>query len=281
MSVTSIQFIGLFVVMMNSGMGVHILLPHFPGTVYADHISVIQYDPDQASSTTWPGVTNCGPGNTLRCAPVDVETITFSGASDPSPSDIVGDIPHLQCCCASMTDLLPKYKDPADAGKLSAHILVEKGAVEAIATVSGRVDTWVTMHSTDPTGITVIANAGTPSSFNIVFKPGAQFTILNSMPTTPTSPVHYLAYYLMGSGSDTCTALPTDGAPCAPQASQCDIPKPAKPAAKPAAKTTTNTSTKIAAKKPAKKGVKPPPAPKPPVVKAADVDINCANTHWP
>ncbi len=34
MSVTSIQFIGLFVVMMNSGAGLHILLPHFPGTPF-------------------------------------------------------------------------------------------------------------------------------------------------------------------------------------------------------------------------------------------------------
>src|SRR3954465_7448212 len=82
MSVTSIQFIGLFVVMMNSGTGLHILLPHFPGTPYANHVSVIQYSPDQVSSATWPGVTPCGPNDSMRCAPVSTETITFGGATD-------------------------------------------------------------------------------------------------------------------------------------------------------------------------------------------------------
>src|SRR5438270_7126506 len=107
MSVTSIQFIGLFVVMMNTGSGLHILLPHFPGTPYADHISDIQYDPNQVTSVTWPGVTACGPNNSLRCAPINVETITFAGAADPSPTDVIGDIPHLRCCCTAMTDILP------------------------------------------------------------------------------------------------------------------------------------------------------------------------------
>lgn len=221
MSVTSIQFIGLFVVMMNGGAGLHILLPHFPGTPFADHVSVIQYSPDQVTSSTWPGVANCGPSGTLRCAPIDVETITFSGAIDPAPVDIVGAIPHLRCCCASMTDILPKYKDPNASGKLSAHIFVDLGIAEAIAADNGRVDTWVTMHSVDPIGITVTANAGTSSSSNIVFKPGAQFTILNSATDTPTTPPHFLAYYLMGSGSSTCTAVPTDGPPCAPQTTEC------------------------------------------------------------
>jgi hypothetical protein len=238
MSVTSIQFIGLFVVMVNTGAGLHILLPHFPGTPYAGHISVIQYSPGDVSSSTWTGVTTCGSGGSLLCAPIDLETITFSGAVDPSPGDVVGAIPHLRCCCASMTDILPKYKDPAATGKLSAHIFVEHGAVEAISDVNGRTDTWVTMHSVDPTGITVTANAGTSGSVNIVFKPGAPFTILNTMTSTDTTPPHYLAYYLMGSGSSTCSAVPTDGAPCAAQTTECTLTKKAtlksaKPLAKP------------------------------------------------
>ena len=225
MSITSIQFIGLFVVMMNSGAGLHILLPHFPGTPFADHISVIQYSPADVSSLTWAGVTACGPSGSLRCAPINLETITFTGAVDPSPMDIVGAIPHLRCCCPSMTDILPKYKDPNATGKVSAHIFVAHGVAEAITDASGRTDTWVTMHSTDPVGITVTANAGTSGSANIVFKPGAQFTILNTMTVTETSPNHFLAYYLMGTGSSTCTAVPTDGPPCAAQATECILTK--------------------------------------------------------
>lgn len=225
MSVTSIQFIGLFVIMMNSGAGLHILIPHFPGTPFANHIPVIQYSPNDISSLTWPGVTSCGPNGSLRCAPINLETITFSGASDPSPSDIVGAIPHLRCCCSTMTDILPKYKDPNASGKLSAHIFVEHGVAEAIADPDGRTDTWVTMHSIDPTGITVTANAGTSGSVNIVFKPGAPFTILNTPAGADTATPHFLAYYLMGTGSSTCTAVPTGGPPCAAQTTECVLSK--------------------------------------------------------
>jgi formylmethanofuran dehydrogenase subunit D len=260
MSITSIQFIGLFVVMMNSGAGLHILLPHFPGTPFAAHTSVIQYSPNQVSSIRWPGVTNCGPNGSLRCAPINVETITFSGASDPSPSDIVGAIPHLRCCCASITDILPKYKDPAATGKLSAHILIEHGVAEAIANMEGRTDTWVTMHSSDPTGITVKANAGTSASSNIVFKPGAKFAIMNTMPDTETTSPHFLAYYLMGVGNNSCSAVPSDGAPCAAGATDCALSK----------------KTSVKAVKPSVNKKRTPV-----VAIITDIDMNCSNSHWP
>jgi len=263
MSITSIQFIGLFVVMMNSGSGLHILLPHFPDTPFADHISVIQYNPAQVSSSSWPGVTACGPDGALRCAPIDLETITFAGAVDPAPGDIIGSIPHLRCCCASMIDILTKYKDPAATGKLSAHIFIEHGIAEAITGSNGRTDTWVTMHSSDPNGITLHGTAGT-SSFNIVFNAGAQFTIQNNTIPTPTTPPHFLAYYLMGVGSSTCTSVPTDGPPCAPQEGECVIPK---------------LSTK---KQPSRIRHRP-------VTQAVkqlhpirlDTDAACSNSHWP
>jgi hypothetical protein len=262
MSVTSIQFIGLFVVLMNSGAGLHILLPHFPGTPYADHTSVIQYSPDQVSSTTWPGVTNCGPDDTLRCAPINLETISFSGASDPSPTDVVGNIPHLRCCCPTMTGILRKYRDPNSSGKLSAHFFITQGVAEAIAAANGRTDTWVTMHSTDPDGITVTAVASATSSFNIVFKPGAQITILNSTTTSPTTPNHFLAYYLMGSGSSTCTAVPTGGPPCAASGPVCVIP------GKQSSKAVIRSSAATKRSGPV-------------TATPLDVDPDCANSHWP
>jgi hypothetical protein len=262
MSVTSIQFIGLFVVMMNTGTGLHIVLPHFPGTPYEEHTSVIQYAPEVVASASWPGITACGPDGSLRCAPIDVETITFSGASDPPPTDISGNISHLRCCCQSMTDILPKYKDPKATGKLAAHIFVEHGIVKAITATNGRVDTWVTEHSVDPTGITVIGNnAG--GSFNIVFKPGAQFSILNSMPESPTMP-HFLAYYLMGVGSNKCTSTPTNDSACAPRTTDCSLRTPVAAPRKPAVK----------------------PAVMLPVVQGKKVSplgatIDCSNAHWP
>lgn len=265
MSATSIQFIGLFVVMLNSGLGLHILLPHFPGTPYANHVSVIQYSPAQVSSSSWPGVTACGPDNSLRCAPVSLETITFTGATDPMPQGVVGDIPHLRCCCASMTDILPKYKDPTNSGKQSAHIFVGQGVAEAITGTDGRTDTWLTMHSVDPVGITVTANAGTIGSYNIVFKPGAVFTIQNSVtPTTGSN--HFLAYYLMGVGSGSCTAVPSDGPPCAARSTECSVSKAAPP------KKTTPAPTRHLVRTNVRIGTK---------VIIESLDSDCSNTHWP
>jgi hypothetical protein len=264
MSVTSIQFIGLFVVMMNGGAGLHILLPHFPGTPYANHLSVIEYSPDQVSSTTWPGVTPCGPSNSMRCAPVSLETITFGGAVDPAPTDIIGAIPHLRCCCASMTDILPKYKNPTATDKVSAHIFVGQGIAQAITDTSGRTDTWLTMHSVDPIGITVTANAGTSGSYNIVFKPGATFTIQNEV-TPTTGANHFLAYYLMGIGSGSCTSVPSDGPPCAARSTECAVLKTI-----PTRKVTatrrhlTKTNVRIGS-----------------TLITASFDSDCSNTHWP
>jgi hypothetical protein len=263
MSVTSIQFIGLFVVMMNSGAGLHIVLPHFPDSPYANHTSVIQYAPEQVVSTSWPGVTACGPNGSLRCATIDVETITFSGAVDPAPADIIGNIPHLRCCCQSMTDLLPKYKDPTATGKVAAHIFVEHGIAEAITATNGRVDTWVTEHSIDPAGIT-LTGANASGSFNIVFKPGAQFSILNSMPEDPTMP-HFLAYYLMGVGSANCTSTPTSDAACAPRATECVLPK----------------SAVTKARKPAAKRTRIAPAARRKRVSVLEATVDCSNSRWP
>ncbi|HEV7488387.1 MAG TPA: hypothetical protein VGQ65_22150 [Thermoanaerobaculia bacterium] len=262
MSVTSIQFIGLFVVMMNTGSGLHILLPHFPNTPFADHISVIQYIPEQVVSTSWPGVTACGPNDSLRCAPIDVETITFSGASDPAPTDIIGAIPHLRCCCQSMTDILAKYKDPKATGKLSAHIFIERGIAEAITASNGRVDTWVTEHSADTSGVTVTGN-NVNGSFNIVFKPGAQFSILNSMPDSPTMP-HFLAYYLMGVGSNNCTSTPTNDSSCAPRTIACSLRTPVAAPRKPAVKPAVIRPVLIGKK-----------------VSPLGATTDCSNAHWP
>ena len=272
MSVTSIQFIGLFVVMMNSGAGMHLLLPHFPATPYANHVSIIQYNPQQVLSTTWPGVTACGLNDSMRCAPIALETITFTGAVDPAPTDVVGDMPHLRCCCASMTDILPKYKDPAATDKAGAHIFVAQGMVEAITGANGRTDTWVTMHSADPVGITLTANAGTTGSVNIVFKPGAQFTIENSVLPAPTSPSHFLAYYLMGSGSSSCTAVPSDGPPCAPRDTECSLAR------------TVVKKQPVAKKQPAQR-VQPRTASSSAIrtlrPKRDSLDSDCSNSHWP
>jgi hypothetical protein len=265
MSATSIQFIGLFVVMMNGSAGLHILLPHFPGTPYEGHVSVIQYNADQVSSSTWPGTAACSFDSSLQCAPIAVETVTFSGASDPTPPDIIGDISHLTCCCASMTDILPKYKDPDADDKVSAHFFVDHGVAEAIAASNGRIDTWVTMHTTDPAGITVTGNDGT-STFNIVFKAGAQFAILNSVPPTTGAPNHFLAYYLMGVGSSTCTAVPTDGPPCAASATACS-------SLTRSSKVTKAASSKKKTKRRSKQRILVP--------KILFIDADCANSHFP
>jgi hypothetical protein len=173
------------------------------------------------------------------------------------PADVIGTMPHLRCCCTSMTDLLATYKDPKATNKLSAHLFVDRGIAEAITGENGRIDTWVTMHSVDPTGITVTGNG----SFVIVFKPGANFTILNSMPSSDAQP-HFLAYYLMGVGSDSCDTVPSDGPPCAG--------------------TTTDCAAKKVASKVLARAVKPASKPRRRAgATILELDADCSNSHWP
>jgi hypothetical protein len=118
----------------------------------------------------------------------------------------------------------------------------------------------VTMHSTGLAGITVTANAGTSGAVSIVFKPGATFAILNTMPSTETTPPHFLAYYLMGVGSGTCTSVPSDGPPCAAQTTECVVTK----------KQTTKAVTSAVRKK------------RPPVTAiVTEIDMDCSNSHFP
>jgi len=163
-----------------------------------------------------------------------------------------------------MTDILAKYKDPAATGKVSAHIFVGQGVAEAITGPDHRTDTWLTMHSVDPTGITVIANAGMSGSYNIVFKPGATFTIQNEvMPTNGEN--HFLAYYLMGVGSDSCTSVPSDGPPCAARSTECAVSKTA-PARKiaPTRRHMIKTNVRVGS-----------------TLITESLDSDCSNTRWP
>jgi hypothetical protein len=261
MLATSIQFIGIFVIMANTGGGLHILLPHFPGTPYAEHTSAIQFSSTQVASMNWPNVKPCVDNPALQCAPIDIETITFSGAVDPAPLDVIGNMPRLRCCCSSMTDIQAKYKDPQSPDRVAAHILVDNGVAEAIAGANTRIDTRVTMHTAAPAGITVTGSTG-KTTFKIVFNPGVQFSILNDMP--PTTPSHFLAYYLMGVGSSKCTALPSAGGSCAPSAPGCVLPKTL-------AKTVAPKTAKVAAS-PSRTKTR---------LSIDSVDIDCSNSHWP
>jgi hypothetical protein len=109
----------------------------------------------------------------------------------------------------------------------------------------------------------LISNAGKPGSFTIVFKPGAQFSILNSSPV-PTTSSDFRAYYLMGTGSGGCTKVPSDGVPCAPQTAECVISKAPVKSAKTAA---LGSPTATPGRK-----LKP---------RRLENDIDCANSHWP
>jgi hypothetical protein len=260
MFTTSIQFIGIFVFIANTGGGLHVLLPHFPGTPYADHTSAIQFIPAQVTSMDWPNVKPCADDTSLLCAPIDIETITFAGAEDPAPADVIGNIPHLRCCCTPMTGIQAKYKDPQSPDKVAAHILIDKGVAEAMAAANTRVDTWVTMHTIGPSGITVTGSTG-KTTFKIVFKAGAQLSFVNDMPAT--TPSHFLAYYLLGVGSGNCTALPSAGPPCAPSTG-CVATARSKSPVKAAAPKTANLA-----------------APRRLIASPKSVDTDCSNSRWP
>jgi len=230
---TTIQFVGLFIIMLQGGGtgGLHILMSHYPSL--PDHQTVIAYDPKElAAPPVWnPPPAECTVGGRkFTCVQVGVQTIRFSGQNDPPPGDIIGSISHISCCCAAANTPKPVYVDDSlpPATRKSAHVFIDQGIAEAITDkTTGRTDTVVTMHTPDKAGITITATLPTETS-TLVFKPGATVVFANTAPMmSPLEKPHFYSYYDAFQG-DPCQAdpkaKPTAGPPCSAKVTPCPFP---------------------------------------------------------
>jgi hypothetical protein len=238
---TTIQFVGLFIVMLQGGGtgGLHILMSHYPSL--PDHQTVIAYNPKQlAALPVWnpPPVDCVVGGQKLTCAQVGVQTIRFSGQNDPAPGQLIGAISHLTCCCPAATKPKAAFFDDSipPAERASAHVFIDQGVAEAITDKeTGRTDAVVTMHTADSAGITITATLPTETS-TLVFNSGATVYFANTAPMQSMEKPHFYSYYDAFEGvpcqSDS-KAKPTAGPPCAASLNACLLPEKAQAAKRP------------------------------------------------
>src|SRR5689334_19627640 len=104
----SIQFVGLMLLVNLTNTGAQVIGGQLPG-----HQLFIAYTRGSlVSQTQWPvaGTFTTG-GITYDFVVVTSDNITFGGSTDTFVNQ-VGILPHLSCCCSTMTGILPAYSQP-------------------------------------------------------------------------------------------------------------------------------------------------------------------------
>jgi len=294
---TTVSFIGLFVLIYTQNVGYQVLMPHF--NITPKHDSVIVYPKTDRvqgdGKDEWP-VAGTFPLNGIDYEYVEVkkEYITFSGATDGVPDQLIGSPtspapPHLSCCCSALrpggSGIQKEYQDPdlPEGSKKGAQILVTRGVATAVVVPAedpnGRIQTQVSMTTgTGPVGIVVSGTLG-GSTKMIAFKPGANVTfgntplcvLQNNCPPMPEDhgPEDFTAYYKMAVQQNDCKGAPTTCKECR------DSAKHGTPC--PAAVCTLDILKKEKAK--AMKMAHPPgPLPKP---VQQMMTIDCSNSSYP
>jgi hypothetical protein len=270
---TTIKFIGLFVLMYTQNVGYHILVPHFTG-MPMDHPSFIAYQTSDRNpgADDWPVTGDVPDMPGWQYVTVDREYVTIAGATDGVPNKV--EPPHLTCCCTALNSGIQNaYKDPnlSPASKKGAQVEVSRGVASLVEDQNGRLDTNVTMNTGGTNGVTVMGTLGAGSVKNIYFKPGATVIFGNTPFCALTNTcdhkgdADWVQYYSMANDRNACIGTPSNcskcstsgsGAPCA--SSTCP----------------TLTSAKTAAAKAAA-------AIKKRVRTYLTVNIDCSNSQWP
>ncbi|MEK6374846.1 MAG: hypothetical protein AABO58_19370 [Acidobacteriota bacterium] len=244
---TTLQFLGLFVVLYTDGIGYQMLMPDFPN-LQPRHTAVIAYldgtRDDTGSPSAWPqerGSVNIY-GVEYKYVKVKKENIAITGSTDAPPLNLKEKIPHLTCCCPQFVEGFKEdFSNPNMVGPLkrSAHVYVNNGTATVQTDVNGAMYTQVKMSTVGNGGVTVRGTTADGGNvLTIVFKPGATVIFANSsFETTPPLPQkvhklaeqdHFQAYYDMGKATSGCNAVPSQGGTCAGTITACPVTK-AKP----------------------------------------------------
>ena len=271
--VTTIKFIGLLVVMITSP-GAHLIMGHFPGT---GHDSFIAYSHDQyVSNTNWPAAGNFTAGGVrYDYVMVDRENISLTGPAAPFLNGL-GNMPHLKCCCGTMSGFLPAYGDPnePESTKKAAHFTIDRGTLETYVESTNAVSTLLTIAG--PGALKIHGQLGTTSR-DIALNAGAKLMVGNTSLAAiagGATPSHddFRLYYQMGIDSAGCTGQPSDGPPCAPRPTACDVPAIAAAAPAPASPAGTMPARRRAAVTSKNHTW---------VIQVESITVNCSNSSFP
>ena len=276
---TTIKFIGLFILIYTQNVGYRILFPQFTG-MPTDHPSYIAYAVTDrvAGDNDWP-VTGDVPGMTgWQYVTVNREFITFAGSTDGVPAQV--NPPHLTCCCQAMTGgIQAEYLDPnlPPTSKKGAQVEVDRGVSSLQSGGDGtRLDTYIKMTTGAGTvGVTVTGTLGAGNVKNIYFKPGAT-VVLGNTPfcaisnSCASADADFVMYYTTAKNPNTCIGTPSNCDQCATSASSCTTSSCANAAIVGGKKPLTMAQRMAAAKARRKQG--------PPV---ATINIDCSNSQYP
>jgi hypothetical protein len=266
----TIQFIGLLILTNLTSSGALVLGGNLP-----KHQLFIAYlQGTLVSQTNWPkaGSFSYG-GNTYDYVDAANENVAFSGTSDPfavDPDHFI--LPHLSCCCSSMTGIKSEYLPLPTAG---IAVAVNNGVLSTSpipAQMKVPEQMLLTFNLTSGQNLTITGTM-TSTTQTLVLSPGTSVLsvlignappeMLNGQPLP--SDHDFLEYYQMGINAGTCMTVPSDGPPCFPQANACTTPP-----SSPRKFTLTAKQKKLVAA--ARARVKIP---------AHVTDVNCSNSQWP
>jgi hypothetical protein len=282
--VTIIKFVGLLVITQATDQSAQVVLGQVPG-LEPVHTAVIAYDQAtiDRSKSNWPVAGTYQSGTiTMEYVLVTNQNVTFSGPNDGFNNEL-GAMPHLSCCCQTMTGLRTEYGDPSQPApsKASAFFTVDRGAFftepeppepdTPITSVVALQDPQpLTITGMNPIGASYQLTLNFPTSVVIAYAPLDHLKGIMPMDSTPD----FLAYYNMGDLSATCRALPKNPPPnaCAPVSVPCRTPVGTQRAAKAAAPKPTQSKKVqdlIALGRKRSKDI--------PMI----TDMNCSNSSWP
>src|SRR6185436_19918927 len=108
--VTIIKFVGLLIVTQVSEQSAQVVLGQIPG-LQPPHVAIIAYDQStiDRSRSNLPVASTFKSGDmTMEYVLVTNQNVTFSGPTDGFNNEL-GAMPHLSCCCQTMTALRPEY----------------------------------------------------------------------------------------------------------------------------------------------------------------------------
>jgi len=266
--VTTITFWGLLLLTNLSSTSATVLMGHFNG-----HLSFIAYQHGTlASQNQWPTVGNFTiDGVQYDYVNVNKENITFTGPSDSFVNN-VGNMPHLSCCCPTMTGIKPEYKNPQEppGQKQGAIFTVNNGILSTFQDAHNAVQMLVTLSTTQQIRFT--GALGGNATRELTLNTPTKIIIGNTPPSTlhgQQTMTHddFDDYYQMAQNSSGCSNVPSSGPPCNLRSTGCNVPgAAATPPAKPA---------KLTAKQ--KKLVAQAMKVKPVTV----TDVDCSNSQWP
>jgi hypothetical protein len=238
--ITVIKFVGLLVTThLTSPSGVQVIMGNFPPSL-PPHTQLIAWPKGTRvplpPNEEWPtnGEFTAKNGVLYEYSRVTIENVTITGPTEPF-NLAMEKIPHLTCCCVPFrSGFNPQWGDPTYSGpgqKKSAFFTVTHGTYITVTESTGAIST--ALGITDNVDITFEGILGGsvrkikvhPTGGNyILYVANTPLAVLEGKQPHGPDTDDFKSFYMMGNGTQGCTAQPDDPPPnaCAPANQGCE-----------------------------------------------------------